>query len=95
LTEINSNLTDKIKAGKTTVSISNSQGVLNHNCGFSDANYSLLLMPTTGKIAVSSSNVDGNTTNFTLLDYHYDSQQHGYLTTFSGNVNIVWIAIKR
>lgn len=94
VTNINSNLTNKIKRGSATVTFTDSVGTLTHNCGFPDTDYALVFMPTTtSRFPMMATPIDGNTCQVAVRDW---TNASGNITVvnFNGSATIKWIAIK-
>lgn len=95
LKEVNESLEElknntKIKSGRTSVTFSNNQATLAHNCGFSDKNYSLLFTFTDGDFfSVRSTPIDGNTC--TIRGRNFSGAD---IQDLSGTHTVTWIACK-
>lgn len=93
LNALNSNLA-KIKRGSTVMSFVESSGVLVHNCGFPNTDYTLMFISTSTSIfSILARPVDGNRCNVSALDWKTVSNGDITLVKFTGTATVNWIAI--
>lgn len=71
-----------------------SSGVLVHNCGFPNTDYTLMFISTSTSIfSILARPVDGNRCNVSALDWKTVSNGDITLVKFTGTATVNWIAI--